>query len=60
VVRGLGFDDAHIYWLPLLMVLHLPLDIWLSLVFAGLGDSGVCLFCPWVASGILVGLWPWL
>jgi hypothetical protein len=22
--------------------------------------SGVCLFCPRVASGLLVGLWPWL
>lgn len=28
--------------------------------FAGLGDSGVCLFHPLVASGLLVGLLPWL
>ena len=39
VVGELGFDDAHIYWLLLLMVLHLPLTIWLSLVLVGLGDS---------------------
>jgi hypothetical protein len=41
VVGELGFDDAHIYWLLLPMVLHLPLTIWLSLVFAGLCDSGI-------------------
>ena len=34
-----GSDDAHVYWLLLLKVLCLPLTIWLSLVFAGLGDS---------------------
>ena len=39
VIGKLGSDDAHIYWLLLLMVLCLPLTIWLSLVFVGLGDS---------------------
>ena len=38
VVGELDSDDAHIYWLLLLMVLHLPLTIWISLVFVGLGD----------------------
>lgn len=33
-LEELGSDDAHIYWLLLLMVLILPLTIWLSLVFA--------------------------
>jgi hypothetical protein len=32
-------DDAHVYWLLLLMGLCLPFANWLSLVFAGLGDS---------------------
>jgi hypothetical protein len=41
VVGELGSDDAHVYWLLLLMVLCLPLVIWISLVFVGLGDS-VC------------------
>ena len=41
MVGELDSDDAHVYWVLLLMVLHLPLDIWLSLVFADLGDS-VC------------------
>ena len=39
VVGELGSDDAKVYWLLLLMVLHLPLTIWLSLVFAGPGIS---------------------
>jgi hypothetical protein len=39
VVGELGSDDAHVYWLLLLMVLCLPLAILLSLMFAGLGDS---------------------
>ena len=34
MVGELGSDDVHIYWLLMLMVLHLPLTIWLSLVFA--------------------------
>ena len=41
MVGELGSDDAHAYWLLVLLVLGLPLDIWLSLVFAGLGVS-VC------------------
>ena len=39
VVGELGSDDVHVYWLLLLMVLCLSLDLWLFLVFAGLGDS---------------------
>ena len=39
MVKELGFDDAHVYLLLLLMVLCLSLTIWLSLVFAGLGVS---------------------
>ena len=31
-------DDAHVFWLLLFMVLHLPFAIWVSLVFVGLGD----------------------
>ena len=62
VVGELGSDDAHIYRLLLLMVLCLSLAIWLSLVFAHLVESlfRVCLFCLWVASGLLVDLWPCL
>ena len=57
VVGELGSDDAQVFWFLLLMVLCLPLAIWISLVFV---DLGVCLFCPWVASGLLEGLQPWL
>ena len=39
LVEELGSDDARVCWLLLLMVLHLPLTIWLFLVFAGLGVS---------------------
>jgi hypothetical protein len=38
VVRELGSDDVHIFWLLLLMVLCLPFAIWISLVFVGLAD----------------------
>jgi hypothetical protein len=38
VVGELGSDDAHVFWLLLLMVLLLPFAIWISLVFVGLGD----------------------
>lgn len=44
VMGGLGSEDAKWSWyLPLLMFLHLPLIIWLSLVLAGLAlfDSGL-------------------
>ena len=33
----MGSDGAKVYWLLLLMVLHLPLTTWLSLVLPGLG-----------------------
>ena len=39
VVGELGPDNAQIYLLLLLIVFPLPLDIWLSLMFSGLGDS---------------------
>ena len=38
VVGELGSDDAHIFWLLLLMVLLLPFTIWISLVFVDLSD----------------------
>jgi hypothetical protein len=43
VVGELGSVDNHVYCFLLLMVICLPLVIWLSLVFAGLGDSVSCL-----------------
>ena len=49
VVGKLGSDDGKVYWLLLLIVLHLPLTIWLSLVLAGLGVSVLCL--PLVSLG---------
>ena len=39
MVGELDSDNAHVYWLLMLMVLHFPLTIWSSLVFAGLGVS---------------------
>ena len=39
VVGELASDDTHVYCLLLLMLLYLPLAIWISLVFVGLGDS---------------------
>jgi hypothetical protein len=39
LVKELGPDKTHVYWLLLLMVLCLLLTIWLSLVFGGLGAS---------------------
>jgi hypothetical protein len=38
VVGELGSDDAHVYWLMLLMVLCLPFTIWIFLEFVVLGD----------------------
>ena len=38
VVGELGSDDAHVFWLLLLMVLCLPFALWISLVFVDLGD----------------------
>jgi hypothetical protein len=38
VVGELGSDDAHIFWLLLLMVLCLPFAIWIFLVFLDLRD----------------------
>ena len=38
VVGELGSDDAHVFWILLLMVLHLPFTIWISLVFVDLSD----------------------
>ena len=39
VLGELGSDDAHVFWLLLLMVLCLPLAIWISLVIVDLDDS---------------------
>ena len=39
MVGELGFHDAYVYWLLLLIVLCLPLTIWFSLVFCYSGDS---------------------
>lgn len=39
VVEELGSDGVRVYWLLLLMVLHLPADIWLILVLTGLDVS---------------------
>ena len=61
VVGELGSDNAHLYWLLLLMVLQLPLTMqlfWCLKVWATW--SRVCLLFPWVGSGPLVGLRPWL
>ena len=38
VVGELGSDDTHLFWLLLLMVLHLPFAMWVSMVFVDLGD----------------------
>ena len=38
VVGEVGSDDAHVYWLLLLMVLFLSPTICVSLVFASLGN----------------------
>ena len=40
LVGELGSDDAILLWLLLIMFLHLPFAIWLSLVLAGLGVLG--------------------
>jgi hypothetical protein len=40
-----GSDVVKVYWLLLLIVLHLPFAIWLSLVLASLGFS-VCSLPP--------------
>jgi hypothetical protein len=36
VVRKLGSDDAHVFWLLLLVVLLLPFAIWIFQVVRGL------------------------
>ena len=61
VVGELGSDDAHVFWILLCMVLCLPFDIWISVVFVDLNDcmeSGS--FFSLVAFSLLVGLQPWL
>ena len=54
VVGKLGSDDAHIFWLLLLMVLHLPFTIWISLMFVGLGD---CMESASFVPGMLQVSW---
>ena len=39
VVGKMDSYGFKVYWLLLLMILHLPLTIWLSLVLSGLGVS---------------------
>ena len=50
----LGSDVAQVYWLVLLMALHLPFTIWISLVFVGLGD---CLESASFVTGFLQVSW---
>ena len=38
MVGELGFVDAYIFWLLLLMFLCVPFTIWISLVFVDLGN----------------------
>ena len=38
VVEVLGSEDAHVFWLLLLMVLCLPFTVWISLLFVDLAD----------------------
>ena len=54
VVGELGSDDAHVFWLLLLMVLLLPFAIWISLVFVSLGD---CLESASFVPGLLQVSW---
>ena len=58
LVRELGSDDAHVYWLLLLMFLCLPLAMRISLMFVGLGDSMESV--SFVPELLLVCLKPWL
>jgi hypothetical protein len=39
LVGELGSDDPKWHWFPMLMFLHLPLSIWLSLELIGLAVS---------------------
>jgi hypothetical protein len=63
VVWKLGSDDANCYWFLLLMFLHLPLTLWLSLVLIGLAISEWRLSLPWAslwwASWESSCLWVW-
>ena len=54
VVGVLGSDDAHVFWLLLLMVLCLPFAIWISLVFVDLGD---CMESASFVPGLLQVSW---
>ena len=54
VVGELGSDDAHVFWLLLLMVLCLPFTIWISLVFVDLGD---CMESASFVPGLLQVSW---
>jgi hypothetical protein len=38
VMGKLRSDDARVFWLLMLLVLHLPFTIWISLMFVDLGD----------------------
>ena len=50
----LGSDDARVFRLQLVMVLHLLFAIWISLVFVGLGD---CMESASFVPGLLQVSW---
>ena len=54
MVGKLDSDDAHIFWLLFLMVLHLQFAIWTSLVFVDLGD---CMESASFVPGLLQVSW---
>ena len=54
VVGELGSDDAHVIWILLCMVLCLPFDIWISVVFVDLND---CMESGSFVPGLLQFSW---
>jgi hypothetical protein len=54
VVGKLVSDDVHIFCLLLLMVLRLPFNIWISLVFVDLGD---CIKSPSFDPVLIIHNW---
>ena len=53
-MRELGSLYAHIFWLLLLMALHLPFAIWIFLVIVGLSD---CMASACVVPELLQVSW---
>ena len=62
VLGELCFGDAHVYWLLLLWsyACLLPFGYSWCLLLVLVTLPGVCLFCSWVFSDLLVCLWPCL